>query len=151
MEEEISLLNQYQEYHTNNASGITEESLLKQSRDFLTTVKPEYRFVHLNVDFYRNVLGIIAQKYDRNVESIQKINTGFNSLEKYAVNLWKFPWRKEYRTIKVCTGYVECIKLITKSSLIFIVIVIQKLVLISRVTICRSVFYNHCVSYGRIN
>lgn len=135
MEEEISLLiNQYQEYHTNNASAITEESLVKQSRDFLTTVKPEDRFVHLNVDFYRNVLGIIAQKYDRNEESIQKINTGFNSLEKYAVNLWKFPWRKEYRTIKVCTSYVKCIKLI--SSLIFIVIVIQKLALISMVTIC---------------
>ena len=106
MEEEISLLNQYQEYHTNNASGIKEESLVKQSRDFLTTVKPEDRFVHLNVDFYRNVLGIIAQKYDINEESIQKINTGFKSLEKYAVNLWKFPWRKEYHTIKVCTGYV---------------------------------------------
>ena len=101
MEEDRSLLQKlYCEYHANNTSGITEESLVKQSREFLTSVKPKDRFIHSN--FYENVLERVASKnFERNEESIQKIKSGFHSLEQYGLNLWKFPWRKEYHTIKV--------------------------------------------------
>lgn len=103
MEEERSLLQkQYCDYHSNNASEITEESLVKQSREFLILVKPENRFILLNSDFYTNVLEKVAMKLEGKEESIQKIKSGFKSLEQYGVNLWKFPWRKEYHTIKVC-------------------------------------------------
>ena len=99
-----SLLIEYQEYLLNRKSEITNKTLVEQSREFLTTatVKPEDRFVPLNIDFYRNVLGKISSNFKSDEESLQRITTGFNSLEKYGVNLWKFPWRKEYHTIKVC-------------------------------------------------
>ncbi|XP_078368401.1 uncharacterized protein LOC144652250 isoform X2 [Oculina patagonica] len=103
-----NLCSQYQEYHSNSGTEITQESLVKQSRKLLTVVKPEERFVHLNIDFYRNVLGKISQNFESNEESIQRITTGFNGLEKYGVNLWKFPWRKEYHTIKLYTAFFKC-------------------------------------------
>ena len=102
MEEIGSLSKEYQEYHSNNNNKSTEESLVKHSREFLSAVEPKDRFVYLNIDFYENVLVRISRKFESNEESIQRILTGFNSLEKYGVNLWKFPWRKEYQTIKVC-------------------------------------------------
>ena len=33
--------------------------------------------------------------------AFSSLMAGFHSLEKYAINLWKFPWRREYHTIKV--------------------------------------------------
>lgn len=103
MEEERSLLQkQYCDYHSNNASKITEESLVRQSREYLSSVTPKNRFILLNSDSYTNVLEKVATNLEGNEESFQKIKSGFKSLEQYGVNLWKFPWRKEYHTIKVC-------------------------------------------------
>ena len=99
------LLKQYCDYHSKNGNEIP-ESLVKQSREFLNSVKPEDRFISLNLDVYRNLLERIAENLEKNQESnqesISKIKSGFKSLEQYGVNLWKFPWRKEYHTIKVC-------------------------------------------------
>lgn len=77
---------------------------MKQSREFLTSVKPEDRFLNLNVGVYRNLLKQIAENLEKesNQESISRITRGVKSLEQYGVNLWRFPWRKEYHTIKVC-------------------------------------------------
>lgn len=105
MEKIDKLLNKYHRYHSNSDSGITMESLVNRSREFLSTVGPEERFVHFNIDFYRNVMEKICHNEnssESNEKSLQRIVTGFNHLEKYAINLWKFPWRKEYQTIKVC-------------------------------------------------
>lgn len=103
MDKERSLLlKQYCEYHLNDASGITEESLVEQSREHLSSVNPKYRFMLLNSDSYINVLEKVATDLGENEESFQKIQSGFKSLEQYGLNLWKFPWRKEYHTIKVC-------------------------------------------------
>ena len=102
MDEERSLLlKQYCEYHSNNASGITQDSLVKQSREHLSSVKPKCRFMLLNSDSYINVLEKVATDLEGKEESFQKIHSGFKSLEQYGLNLWKFPWRKEYHTIKV--------------------------------------------------
>ena len=92
----------YKEYHLNEV-GVTEELLVDQGRKLLLSqyVKPKNRFVFLDIDFYRNVLGGIAKDFEKSEESINKMQAGFKSLEKYAVNLWKFPWRKEYHSIKV--------------------------------------------------
>ena len=103
MDEERSLLQKkYCEYHSNSASGITEESLMKQSRIHLSSVEPECRFMLLNSYSYKNVLEKAATDLEGKGESFQKILSGFKSLEQYGLNLWKFPWRKEYHTIKVC-------------------------------------------------
>lgn len=96
------LLKQYCEYHSNNRSGITEKSLVEQSRVHLSSVKPKHRFTILNSDSYRDVLEKVATDLERKEETFQKIQSGFKSLEQYGLNLWKFPWRKEYHTIKVC-------------------------------------------------
>ena len=102
MDEQISSLQrQYRDYHSNDGTGITVESLVENSREFLTTVKPEDRFAHQNMNFYKDVLETIAQKFERNEDCIKIIKAGMNSLEKYGVNLWRFPWRKEYHTVKV--------------------------------------------------
>ena len=104
MDEKRSLLlKHYCDYYSNDANEISKESLVKQSREFLTSVTPEERF--LNLDVYRK-LKQISENLDKNVksyqESISRISSGFKSLEQYGVNLWRFPWRKEYHTIKVC-------------------------------------------------
>lgn len=101
MDEKSDLLNEYQDYHLKSNSEITKEKLIEGARKFLSSVKPEDRFVYLDINFYEGILENIAQNFDRNEDSIQMIKAGFNSLEKYAVNLWKFPWRKEYHSIKV--------------------------------------------------
>lgn len=101
MDEERSLLlKQYCDYHSNNNNKIPEESLVKQSREFLTSAQPKDRFI--NLDVYGNLLKRIAENQKSSQESILKIKSGFKSLEQYGVNLWRFPWRKEYHTIKVC-------------------------------------------------
>jgi len=97
------LLQQYCDYHSSNDNKIVEESLVKQSREFLTLARPEFRFINLNLDVYGNLLERIAENHKSDQESILKIKSGFKSLEQYGVNLWKFPWRKEYHTIKVCS------------------------------------------------
>lgn len=105
MEENRSLLLKlYCDYHSNDFNTISKESLVKQSREFLTSVKPEDRFLNLNVGVYRNLLKQIAENLEKesNQESISRITRGVKSLEQYGVNLWRFPWRKEYHTIKVC-------------------------------------------------
>ena len=105
MEENRSLLlKHYCDYHSNDSNAISKESLVKQSREFLTSVKPEDRFLNLNVGVYRNLLKQIAENLEKesNQESISRITRGVKSLEQYGVNLWRFPWRKEYHTIKVC-------------------------------------------------
>ena len=105
MEENRSLLLKlYCDYHSNDSNKILKESLVKQSREFLTSVKPEDRFLNLNVGVYRNLLKQIAENVEKesNQESISRITRGVKSLEQYGVNLWRFPWRKEYHTIKVC-------------------------------------------------
>jgi len=103
MDEERSFLKkQYCEYHSNNDSNITKESLVEQSRVYLSSVKPKYRFTLVNSHSYINVLEKVATDLERKEESFQKIQCGFKSLEQYGLNLWKFPWRKEYHTIKVC-------------------------------------------------
>ena len=105
MEENRSLLlKHYCDYHLNDSNTISKESLVKQSREFLASVKPEDRFLNLNVGVYRNLLKQIAENLEKesNQESISRITRGVKSLEQYGVNLWRFPWRKEYHTIKVC-------------------------------------------------
>ena len=101
MDKEL-LLEQYCEYHSNKDSGITEESLVVQSRVHLSSVNPKCRFMFLNSDSYINVLEKVATDLGEKEESFQRIQIGFKSLEQYGLNLWKFPWRKEYHTIKVC-------------------------------------------------
>ena len=104
MDEKRSLLlQQYCDYHSSNGTEISEESLVKQSREFLTLAEPEERFINLNLDVYENLLGRIAKNQKSDQESILRIGSGFKSLEQYGVNLWRFPWRKEYHTIKVCS------------------------------------------------
>lgn len=99
-----SLLEKYQKYHLHNDNEkITKDLLEEDGRELLfsTSLKPIDRFNFLDIDFYRHILENIAGNFERNEDSIQKMQTGFNSLEKYAVNLWKFPWRKEYHKVKV--------------------------------------------------
>ena len=93
-----SLLSQYIEYHSNNANE-TKEVLVRNSKEFLSTSKPGYRF-ELEVEFYDDVERI-AQKFDSDEDFFKMMKAGMNSLEKYGVNLWRFPWRKEYHTVKV--------------------------------------------------
>lgn len=105
MEElKCTLLEKYQKYHLDNDNGITKDLLEEDGRELLfsNSVKPRDRFTYLDIDFYRCILENIVNNFERNDDSIQKMQTGFNSLEKYAVNLWKFPWCKEYHKIKVC-------------------------------------------------
>ena len=92
------LLEQYQNYHSSKDVSITGKSLEDEGREFLSSVKPEERYIYLSL--YPK-LAKTAQNFERDENGIQKLKTGFNCLEKYAVNLWKFPWRKEYHTIKV--------------------------------------------------
>ena len=102
-EKKINLLEHYKEYHlTNNKETPVPQSLETDGRELLSSVEPESRYLCLGTDFYKNVLEKIAQKLERNEDSIQKMKAGFHCLEKYAINLWKFPWRKEYHSIKVC-------------------------------------------------
>lgn len=99
MEDKRSLLlEKYQEYNLSKDVSITGRSLEDDGREFLSSVNPEERYIVLNL---YPILVKTAQNFERNENSIQKMKTGFNCLEKYAVNLWKFPWRKEYHTIKV--------------------------------------------------
>ena len=93
-----SLLSQYIEYHSNDANE-TKEVLVRNSKEFLSTSKPGYRFA-LEVEFYDDVERI-AQKFDSDEDFFKMMKAGMNSLEKYGVNLWRFPWRKEYHTVKV--------------------------------------------------
>ena len=105
MEEERSrLIERYKTYHSEGSKDTAElQSLEKEGRELLSFVKPESRYVCLGMqNFYESILGKIAQKFERNEDSIQKMKFGFHCLEKYAINLWKFPWRKEYHSIKVC-------------------------------------------------
>ena len=103
-EKQINLLEKYQEHHLKNNKESTPvpQSIKTDGRALLSSVKPANRYLCLGVDFYKNVLEKIAQKFERNKDSIQKMKDGFLCLEKYAINLWKFPWRKEYHSIKVC-------------------------------------------------
>lgn len=98
------LLEKYQKYRLSKDVSITGRSLEDDGREFLSTVKPEERYILLNL---YPILVKTAQHFERNENSIQKMKTGFNCLEKYALNLWKFPWRKEYHTIKLYTAFFK--------------------------------------------
>nr|XP_058959659.1 uncharacterized protein LOC131786619 [Pocillopora verrucosa] len=102
-----SLLSQYIEYLSNDAYK-TKEVLVRNSKEFLSTSKPGYRFA-LEVEFYDDVERI-AQKFDSDEDFFKMMKAGMNSLEKYGVNLWRFPWRKEYHTVKLYTAFFKNIE-----------------------------------------
>ena len=107
------LVKLYQDYHLNDEASRTKKSeqesqLRKQGREYLCSqfVNPKDRFLCLHVlDFYKSILLKIVRCGDFEKQetstALSSLMTGFHSLEKYAVNLWKFPWRKEYHIIKV--------------------------------------------------
>lgn len=105
------LVKLYQEYHLNDEAGGTKEfqesQLFKLGREYLCSqfVNPKDRFLFLHIDFYKSILHKIAkcQNFEEQEGStvLSSWMGGFHSLEKYAVNLWKFPWRREYHSIKV--------------------------------------------------
>lgn len=93
-----SLLSQYIEYLSNDAYK-TKEVLVRNSKEFLSTSEPGDRFAP-EVEFYEDIERI-AQKFESDEDFFKMMKAGMNSLEKYGVNLWRFPWRKEYHTVKV--------------------------------------------------
>ena len=93
-----SLLSQYIEYLSNDAYK-TKEVLVRNSKEFLSTSEPGDRFA-LEVKFYDDVERI-AQKFESDEDFFKMMKAGINSLEKCGVNLWRFPWCKEYHTVKV--------------------------------------------------
>ena len=105
------LITLYQEYHLNDEAGRTkkfqETQLLKQGREYLCSqfVNPTDRFLILPIDLYKSIMQNVAKcknfEDQEGVTAFGSLMAGFHSLEKYAINLWKFPWRREYHTIKV--------------------------------------------------
>ena len=94
-----SLPNQYIEYHSNDANETREKVLVRNSKEFLSTSEPGDRFA-LEVKFYDDVERI-AQKFESDEDFFKMMKAGINSLEKCGVNLWRFPWCKEYHAVKV--------------------------------------------------
>lgn len=102
-EKRIKLLNKYKEFHLkNDKETVVLQSLKADGRALLSFVGPENRYRSLDMNFYKNVLEKIAEKLEGSEDSLKKMKAGFENLEKYAINLWKFPWSKEYHSIKVC-------------------------------------------------
>lgn len=104
---ELALLNQYIENRLTNETDETKEKCLERvSKKFLSTVKPGDRFAQ-GVDFYGDIVRI-SQDFDEHEDFYKMVKTGINSLEKYGLNLWRFPWRKEYHTVKLYTAFFKC-------------------------------------------
>ena len=105
------LVTLYQEYHLNDEAGGTkklqETQLFKQGREYLCSqsVNPRDRFLILSIDFYKSIMQNVAKcknfEEQEGGTAFSSLMAGFHSLEKYAINLWKFPWRREYHSIKV--------------------------------------------------
>ena len=97
-EKRRNLLENYIEYisHTTSESG---KSLTSHSWEFLTSVQGG-RFMYLDSTLRETIAKVSNLGGEASVV-IQEIKTGFHTLERYAVNLWRFPWRKEYHKIKV--------------------------------------------------
>lgn len=98
------LISQYIEYHSNG--GIEEKWLERISKEFLSIVEPGDRFAY-GVDFYKDIVRI-AQYFDEHEDFFKMMKAGINSLEKYGLNLWRFPWRKEYHSVKLYTAFFKC-------------------------------------------
>ncbi|CAH3042352.1 unnamed protein product [Pocillopora meandrina] len=103
-----SLPNQYIEYHSNDANETKEKVLVRNSKEFLSTSEPGYRFAP-EVKFYDDVERI-AQKFESDEDFFKMMKAGINSLEKCGVNLWRFPWCKEYHTVKLYTEFLKNIE-----------------------------------------
>lgn len=102
-----ALQNQYIGYHSQNITDESKEKGLERiSKEFLSTVEPGDRFAQ-GVDFYEDIVRI-SQYFDEHEDFYKMVKAGINSLEKYGLNLWKFPWRKEYHTVKLYTAYFKC-------------------------------------------
>ena len=97
--EEI-FLSKYWKLHSSYDAEIA-KVLEKDCREFLETSEPRERFNHIVSDFYGDILLRVAGRLGRHEASIHMMKIGFNSLEKFAVNLGQFSWRKEFHTIKV--------------------------------------------------
>lgn len=104
-----ALQNQYIGYHSQNITDESKEKGLERiSKEFLSTVEPGDRFAQ-GVDFYEDIVRI-SQYFDEHEDFYKMVKAGINSLEKYGLNLWKFPWRKEYHTVKVpCMVIGDCL------------------------------------------
>lgn len=65
--------------------------------DFLCVVSHSAKFTFIEV------ANILNCSIDQNPNfSAYKAQSAFEALEKYATNLISHPWRKEYKTVKVC-------------------------------------------------
>ena len=109
------LLKMYSEFHTKDGGNNNQRDLYASGCKFLSSTAPEKRFMELGINLYR-LLRKRVDKFDGHTADIMLvIKEGFVFLEKYALNLWKFPWRKEFHVIKVraficwicllCTGW----------------------------------------------
>lgn len=106
-EKEEIILSKYWKLHISNDIEIAKKSLEEDCRAFLEASNPRDRFNHLDSNFYPCILERIAGSFGTNEDSIHKMKSGFNSLEKFAINLGKFSWRKEFHTIKLYTAFFK--------------------------------------------
>ncbi|XP_068721755.1 uncharacterized protein [Montipora capricornis] len=106
-EKEEIILSKYWKLHISNDIEIAKKSLEEDCRAFLEASNPRDRFNHLDSNFYSCILERIAGSLGTNEDSIHKMKSGFNSLEKFAINLGKFSWRKEFHAIKLYTAFFK--------------------------------------------
>ena len=103
-----SVKRQYFDFHKNSPNGINESStaqdlsvnLEENARLYLGSVKFEKRFSAL--DFKHLLCDALSAFPTQNHLVIKdQILVGVKNLEKYGLNLWLYPWRKEFRILKV--------------------------------------------------
>ena len=101
MEEQEAILSKYWKFHSNTNDDIGKKTLEEECRAFLEASESGVRFRLLDSNFYKHILERVAARLGGSEKSLHEMKTGFNSLEKFAVNLAKYSWRKEFHTIKV--------------------------------------------------
>lgn len=101
MEKEEAILSKYWKLHSDTNDDVRKKTLERECRAFLEASESGVRFSLLDSSFYVHILERVAGCLGGSEKSLHEMKTGFNSLEKFAVNLGKFSWRKEFHTIKV--------------------------------------------------
>ena len=69
-------------------------------KTYLTSQPAEARFRALDQNVYRWLKRLVSDENYR-PDVLLKLKEGFGNLEHYALNLWRWPWRKEFHLIKV--------------------------------------------------
>lgn len=107
MEEQEAILSKYWKFHSNTNDDIGKKTLEEECRAFLEASESGDRFCLLDSNFYKHILERVAARLGGSEKSLHEMKTGFNSLEKFAVNLAKYSWRKEFHTIKLYTAFFK--------------------------------------------